>query len=390
MALTYPSVLGSIIYFFFDALVQTSLIPFLDKVTVSADTNITTQYHFFKAFGMNKEWGLITFIIITLTISIHHSIDYLYSKYSESGYGFKNFLWDITIAFLLAIAYITISRGAIYDDFNYIKYAFSIFWGALSITYWIFICWDKNAYFQAKQTNKELAIFYKKMILWHEISALALFITFAIIPFFLSANQSSTITAAYVIISTLTLGGYSVWFCYKVYKLEVLTRSKKMTEDNEHKENNQNLVSVRFMELKDIEFCANIFTETYQEVYSELWTQDTSTKRLQELFDNSPEYCFTLLVRNRIQGFLFGRSFSWFDGKRIWLEEIVIKKEHRGKGYGKLLLQSLFEKCENDKVVGISLISEKNSAAYKIYKKIGYSPSSWIHLERDLLEIGED
>ena len=86
---------------------------------------------------------------------------------------------------------------------------------------------------------------------------------------------------------------------------------------------------------------------------------------------------------------MLARSFSWFDGKRIWLEEIVIQKKYRGKGYGKLLLQSFFDKCTQDNVVGIALISEKHSSAYKIYKKMGLNPSAWIHMESDLKDIRE-
>jgi hypothetical protein len=44
-------------------------------------------------------------------------------------------------------------------------------------------------------------------------------------------------------------------------------------------------------------------------------------------------------------------------------------------------LTYLNEKCHDKHVVGISLLSRKNSLAFKMYKRMGLIASDWIHLE---------
>ena len=92
ISLTYPSILGAIIYFFFNATIQMSIMPVINRIANRLDPNIPTETlsasHFFVSFGLSDIFGFIAFLVITLLIIIHHSIDYLYSKYTEANYGF--------------------------------------------------------------------------------------------------------------------------------------------------------------------------------------------------------------------------------------------------------------------------------------------------------------
>jgi GNAT superfamily N-acetyltransferase len=113
----------------------------------------------------------------------------------------------------------------------------------------------------------------------------------------------------------------------------------------------------------------------------------TAEARLHELLQVSPDYSFTLRLNGAIAGFVFSRPFSWHDGTRIWIEEIVVEEQHRGKGLGKLLIRTLLEKCRREKIVGVSLVSKENSSAFTIYEKMGMRRSDWVHLEIDLEEL---
>jgi len=139
---------------------------------------------------------------------------------------------------------------------------------------------------------------------------------------------------------------------------------------------------IRNMLEEDIKRCTDIFVEVYREVYSEPWTAETGKKRIVELFSQAKEFCFVLEVNDEVYGFLAARGYSWYDGLRIWIEEIVIQKKFRGQGYGTLLLKSLEDRGREKGVIGYSLISEKDSLAYNYYLSKGFSASSWIHLER--------
>jgi len=144
---------------------------------------------------------------------------------------------------------------------------------------------------------------------------------------------------------------------------------------------------VRLMTTSDINDCAKIFVDAYQEIYSEPWTVETAEARLLELYHYAPDFCFVLTINDDVSGFLVARPFSWYDGVRVWAEEMVVEKSHRGRGFGRLLIQAFLEKCRNESVVGVSLLSRRDSIAFKIYRKMGLQRSDWVHLETKLKEL---
>jgi len=146
-------------------------------------------------------------------------------------------------------------------------------------------------------------------------------------------------------------------------------------------------VSVHKIVPSDIPFCTPIFVDAYQETYAEPWSLQTGDARLCELYQAAPDYCFALRVDGTIAGFILARPFSWHDGTRVWIEEVIVKETHRGRGLGALLLRTLFEECRRRSVVGVSLISQRGSLAFKMYKRMGWRSSEWMHLEADLRDL---
>ncbi len=76
-----------------------------------------------------------------------------------------------------------------------------------------------------------------------------------------------------------------------------------------------------------------------------------------------------LYVENYVAGFLFGEII--YEDASILL--LAVKKEHQGKGYGKLLLKTFIDICRKEKVEKISLeVSLENKKAINLYKKSGF------------------
>ena len=159
MALIYPSVLGAVIYAFLDASIQVSASRILDTIARAPDSSLQPVQpqgiHFFEALGLPPVVGFVAYMLITLFVIVHYSVDYLYSKYSESDYCLRNFLWDTGIALLLAAAYIVMSNSATKDLIR-LRIAFVVFWAAQATIYLVFLWWDSQAYMTLRRARSVL------------------------------------------------------------------------------------------------------------------------------------------------------------------------------------------------------------------------------------------
>ncbi len=70
--------------------------------------------------------------------------------------------------------------------------------------------------------------------------------------------------------------------------------------------------------------------------------------------------------------------------KCLWIDEFIITKKERGKGYGSLLMQEVKKISEKEKVKRIELnVYSFNENAIKLYKKLGYKEQRLI-LEKEV------
>lgn len=98
-----------------------------------------------------------------------------------------------------------------------------------------------------------------------------------------------------------------------------------------------------------------------------------------------------------LEGFLFeengcaagygmvAKSYSTEAGGRcVWIEDIYIKPEYRGKGFGSTFLKFVEERF-SDQVVRIRLEAEpENERAMAVYRKAGYEILGYTQLVREL------
>lgn len=305
--------------------------------------------------------------------------DFLYSKYSQESYSRVNFAFDTLIAILIALSYITVSTLARLTV-RQAQMAFFIFWAALFVIYAIFFFWDLLDYRSYRSSDAARKSFYAGMMWPFEASALVAWALLAIGAFYMSTR--TWYDYAYVSAGALTLSLYSVWLWRKMLILESNEAAGSYHPESAT-ENSEQLLTIRGAETDDLERCARIFVDAYQETYGESWSLEAAELRLGEILSAGRKYCCVLAVNGTVQGFLFARPFSWHDGGRLWIEEVVLVKEFRGMGYGTLLLQTLNRIADENKIVGYSLIAQRDSRAYSFYFRHGYIESDWIHLERN-------
>jgi len=91
-------------------------------------------------------------------------------------------------------------------------------------------------------------------------------------------------------------------------------------------------------------------------------------------FGESPVWwAFVAEINGIVQGFaLYYIRYSTWKGQRMYLEDILISEEFRGKGIGKLVFDKLKEEAKEKKLNGIVWqVLDWNEPAINFYKKNG-------------------
>ena len=111
----------------------------------------------------------------------------------------------------------------------------------------------------------------------------------------------------------------------------------------------------------------------------------------EEIFSNDIDNCvndnpylegFVIEDANGIQGYtMVAKSFSTEFGKAcIWIEDLYVMQQHRGKGLGKQLMDFITYHY-TDSIFRLEA-EEENERAIRLYKKCGFSVLPYLELKK--------
>lgn len=134
------------------------------------------------------------------------------------------------------------------------------------------------------------------------------------------------------------------------------------------------------------EDCARIMELiTELAIYEKAPTQVTVTLEhfIESGFGTNPVWwAFVAEENGVIQGFaLYYIRYSTWKGQRMYLEDILVTDEMRGKGIGKLLFDQLIDEAKEKKLNGIIWqVLEWNDPAINFYKKYNtHFDAEWVN-----------
>ncbi len=142
-------------------------------------------------------------------------------------------------------------------------------------------------------------------------------------------------------------------------------------------------MKIRDAKPKDKKEIIELFKIEYaKHPYNENWQDDVLTEKMKEYFKSS--VIFVAEEDKKVVGFIMGETYLWDMGERGFIDEIVVSATYQGKGIGKALILEMENYFRKQGIKKVELMSNTESEAFKIYKKLNYHEHNFVSMEKDL------
>lgn len=134
------------------------------------------------------------------------------------------------------------------------------------------------------------------------------------------------------------------------------------------------------LDIKNFEKCNNIWNmEKNKELKDRFYKELQNKNRITFVYTKDEEYIAEVSI-------VFNKNDEDYTipGKRIYISRIIVKKDFRGKGYGKKLMNYAIEYAKNKGYKEISLgVNLDNYIAFKLYVDLGFTKIKYIGEDSD-------
>ena len=98
-----------------------------------------------------------------------------------------------------------------------------------------------------------------------------------------------------------------------------------------------------------------------------------SEEELNTLLSSSQSHLYALEYDEKFIGMVTLCIYQCPTGWKAWIEDVVVDRNYRGKGYGKLMIEKVIEQCRNRGNVTLMLTSRPSRVvANQLYRSLGF------------------
>lgn len=140
------------------------------------------------------------------------------------------------------------------------------------------------------------------------------------------------------------------------------------------------MITIRQCIETDLTSCGALLQEIYAEPpYGESWPESRATAYLESFFRIDSDAALVATDdEGKIIGAVFGFSYPWHTGSIVFIQELFVAGQYRGKGIASNLVKQVVEEKGRDSYV--ALIVREGTVAAKFYEKFGLSKSTLYEL----------
>jgi GNAT superfamily N-acetyltransferase len=148
-------------------------------------------------------------------------------------------------------------------------------------------------------------------------------------------------------------------------------------------------IEINFAVTEDLPHLADLLTELFTLESDFRPDRDRQLRGLRLILDNpAMGRLFVLRDAGQVLGMANALvTVSTAEGGRVLLlEDVIVKREHRGKGLGKMLVEHVLAWAKTQGMTRVTLLADKgNTAALDFYRKLGFDDSHMTVLRKPLV-----
>lgn len=129
-------------------------------------------------------------------------------------------------------------------------------------------------------------------------------------------------------------------------------------------------MTIRELKESDLDQCVEILLSSYNTMpWNYKWTKEKAYAYLKEYQEVKRFLGFVVLENDVIVSALFGHLKTWWTKDQLYIDEVFVSNENKGKGYGKKIIQHCESYCTQNGIDIITLMTNEVMPAYLFHSK---------------------